>query len=98
MNCPECNSGNIRKNGFIHNGKQKYQCKDCGRQFVLNPKYRRISQETLDLVDKLLLEKISLAGIARVTGVSETWLQTYVNKKYDNIPKKVKIKKKTKVS
>ena len=24
------------KNGFIHNGKQKYACKDCGRQFIDN--------------------------------------------------------------
>ncbi len=45
-------------------------------------------------VKQELSEKISLAGITRVTGVSETWLQTYVNKKYNNIPKKVEIKKK----
>jgi hypothetical protein len=31
----------------------------------------------------LLLEKISLAGIARVCDVSETWLQDYVNRKYE---------------
>ena len=34
MNCPECNSQKITKNGFIHNGKQKFCCKDCGRQFI----------------------------------------------------------------
>jgi len=28
------------------------------------------------------LEKILLAGIARVVGVSEPWLQSYVNEKY----------------
>jgi AraC-like DNA-binding protein len=31
----------------------------------------------------LLLEKISLARIARVCDVSETWLQDYVNRKYE---------------
>ena len=40
MNCPRCDSSNIKKNGSIHNGKQKYQCKDCNRQFVLELKER----------------------------------------------------------
>ncbi|WP_416245406.1 IS1 family transposase [Crocosphaera sp. XPORK-15E] len=32
MNCPKCNSNNIRKNGH-RRGKQNYQCKTCGRQY-----------------------------------------------------------------
>jgi hypothetical protein len=59
-----------------------------------------------------LLEKIPLAGIARVTEVSEPWLQqgdctsclrssvlhlqSYVNAKYEAVPKKVEIKEKKK--
>ena len=70
------------KNGHIHNGKQRYRCKSCGRQFVYGATTKRISEETKQRVDKLLLEKLSLAGIARVLDVSETWLQGYVNKKY----------------
>lgn len=46
-----------------------------------------IGQDTRDLIDKLLLERLSLAGIARVTGVSEQWLQSYVNAKYEATPK-----------
>jgi hypothetical protein len=34
---------------------------------------------TRELIDQLLLERISLASIARATEVSEQWLQTYVN-------------------
>jgi len=37
-----------------------------------------------------------LAGIARVTGVSERWLQKYVNKKYETIPQQIKVKDKPK--
>jgi|WetSurMetagenome_2_1015567.scaffolds.fasta_scaffold311325_3 insertion element IS1 protein InsB len=54
-------------------GKQKYKCKNCNRQFVLNPKSNKISEETKQLIDKLLLEKISLAGIARSTQASKRW-------------------------
>ena len=46
------------------------------------------------LIDCLLLERISLAGIARVTQVSQKWLQTYVNQKYAQIPRQVKVTEK----
>ena len=91
ISCPRCDSSRIVKNGFIHNGKQNFLCKSCGRQFVLDPKNKVIEHETKDLIDKLLLEKLPLAGIARVTGVSERWLQTYVNTKFDAINKQVEV-------
>ena len=89
--CPRCDSNRVVKNGFIHNGNQNFKCKDCDRQFVLEPKNKVIDQETKDLIDQLLLEKLPLAGIARVTGVSERWLQTYVNAKFDAINKQVEV-------
>lgn len=50
-----------------------------------------IGQDTKELIDNLLLEKIPLASVARVTGVSERWLQTYVNTLYTSIPKNVEV-------
>ncbi len=94
MECPACQSENIVKNGHIHNGKQKFSCKDCGRQFVEHPENRTVSDETKNFVDRLLREKISLAGIARVTGVSEKWLQDYVNRKYADVPREISVTEK----
>ena len=91
MQCPRCQGTQVVKNGTIHNGKPKWMCKACRRQFVADPEQRRIAVETKALVDKLLLERISLAGIARSTGVSPRWLQDYVNKKYENQPRSVRI-------
>ncbi len=91
MTCPQCGSERMIKNGSIHTGTQKYLCKACHRQFVEHPKQKTIAQETWDLVDTLLLEKIPLAGISRVTGMSEQWLQTYVNAKYKNIAREVTV-------
>lgn len=96
--CPKCKSENVIKNGHIHNGKQNFKCRDCERQFVEDPKQKRISQETKDLIDKLLLERISLAGIARVTDVSGAWLQKYVNEKYESVPQKIEVVSKKKDS
>ncbi|MEM9809356.1 MAG: IS1 family transposase, partial [Cyanobacteria bacterium P01_D01_bin.56] len=74
LHCPDCGSSNIVKNGKIHNGKQNHKCKDCLRQFVEDPQNKTIDEATKQLIDKLLLEKIPLVGIARVTEVSEVWL------------------------
>jgi insertion element IS1 protein InsB len=94
MKCPRCESEQIVKNGRIHNGKQNYRCRNCGRQFVEQPKWRAISKETKKRIDKLMLEKLPLAGIARVEGVSETWLQSYVNQKYQQVEQQVTVREK----
>ncbi len=96
MICPKCGSENTVKNGHTHNKKQKFACKDCGRQFVEDPTNKTISDETKALIDKLLLERISLAGISRATGVSLSWLYNYVKKKYAKTSRKLKVVKKKK--
>lgn len=89
MQCPRCQGTHLVKNGTIHTGKPKWMCKDCRRQFVATPTQRRISDETKQTIDKLLLERVSLGGIVRVTGVSLRWLQYYVNAKYAAVPRSV---------
>ncbi len=64
--CSRCGSNRVVKNGLIHNGKQTHKCRSCGRQFVLDPQMKRIAPETWEVIDKLLLERLPLAGIARV--------------------------------
>ena len=68
--CPSCGSNYIAKNGTIHNKKQKYQCQNSLWKFVENSHRNYISHETKELIDQLLQEKISLAGIIPVIGVS----------------------------
>ena len=94
--CPQCESNQISKNGKIHNGKQNYRWKNSGRQFIEKPQKKSITKGTKKLIDRLLLEKISLAGIARGTNVSEKWLQDYVNAKYNKIPREIKLSQKPK--
>lgn len=77
--CPDCTSNctskRTVKNGHIHTGKQRYLCRGCGRQFVENPTEnptnKVIDTPTRALIDRLLLERISMAGIPRATQVSE---------------------------
>ena len=78
----------------LRSGKQRFKCNQCGRQFVNNPTRQPIASSTRELIDKLLLERMSLAAIARVTEVSPRWLQDYVNQKYYQVPKTVEVTKK----
>lgn len=82
MTCPTCGSHDISKNGTTRRGKQNYKCRDCRRQFVEDPQWQPKSKDTFSLVNLLLLEKLPLTGIARVTQVSQSWLQEYVNDAY----------------
>jgi transposase-like protein len=74
MQYPRCQTTRVIKNGTIHTGKPKWKCKDCGRQLIANPTQRRITDQTKQTIDKLLLERLSLAGIVRITGMSACWL------------------------
>lgn len=87
--CATCGGERTVKNGHIHNGKQRYLCQDCGRQFVQDPQNQPISQETKALIDRMLAERMALAAICRVVGVSEAWLQGYVNIRYRQTPRRV---------
>lgn len=98
MQCPKCNSLKIVKYGRTHYGKQRFRCQDCQRQFVEHPSRQPVAQATRDLIENLLKERLALAAIARVTGVSERWLQMYVNQKYYALPQEVNSTAKKSVS
>ncbi len=70
---------------------QNINCISCGRQFIDNPTLTTVSQSIKQLIDRLLLERISLRGIARVTQVSWSWLQDYLNQKLARTPRQVKV-------
>ena len=89
--CPYCKSQRVIKNGTTRHGKQNHKCKDCDRQFVSNPRNQPIPEATKQLVDKLLLERMSLRAITRVAGVSLQWVQSYVNSKSRTIEQQVKV-------
>jgi insertion element IS1 protein InsB len=85
VKCSKCGSDRCVKSGHIHTGGQRYLCKDCGRQFTLNPRQKKVCEEKKGLVERLLLESLSLEGIIRAAQVSATWLCWYVEKLYRNV-------------
>jgi predicted O-methyltransferase YrrM len=52
MKCPNCQSTKTRKHGF-YRGKQRYQCKDCARQFVENQSPYLQQQSSTGVEDRI---------------------------------------------
>ena len=84
--CPRCKSSTYKKNGHIHNGKQHHQCKDCGRQFVDDFAQDILADDTRRLVERLLLERLSLRGICRAVGVGLRWLLGFIVTCFEALP------------
>lgn len=84
--CPNCASKSVKKNGHIHNGKQNHRCLSCGRQFVINPENKIISEETKARVRQALLERVSLEGICRIFEVSMPWLLKFLEGLIADLP------------
>ena len=84
--CPQCRSRQYKRNGRIHTGKQNHKCKDCGRAFVLVPENHVITEEQRALIERLLLERISLRGICRALGVGLRWLLYFMAERFTAAP------------
>jgi len=90
--CPQCGSTWYKRNGHIHTGKQNHRCKLCGRAFVFTPENVVITEEQRALVERLLLERISLRGICRAVGVGLQWLLQFMVVRFQAAPEDLYIK------
>ena len=86
MECPDCQSTHISKNG-IRRVKQNHICVDCGHQFVDKP---QTDQGYRDDVRRIYL-RMSVNGsgfraIEQVTGIHHTTVITWVKQVRERLP------------
>ncbi len=86
MECPECKSAHIRKNGK-RRGKQNHICVSCGRQFIDSyapPQgySAAIRQECL----RMYVNGMGFRGIQRVKGVHHTTVIYWVKQIGQHLP------------
>jgi hypothetical protein len=86
MQCPECGSNHIRKNGKMR-GKQNHICVDCRRQFIdVYTAPQGYSDETKAQCLKMHVNGMGFRGIERVTGVHHTTVITWVRQVGELLP------------
>jgi transposase-like protein len=77
--CPQCGSRWDKRNaGTSPTGKHNHRCKVWGRAFGLTPENPVITEERRVLIERVLLERISLRGICQVVGVGLQWLLQFM--------------------
>ena len=84
--CPRCKSPKCKKDGHIYNGKQNHHCHACGRQFVQCFEQYLIAQDQRALIERLLVERISLRGMCRAVGVTLKWLLGFLVQCFEALP------------
>jgi transposase-like protein/AcrR family transcriptional regulator len=77
MICPDCQSDRVAKNGH-QQGKQRYVCKECGRQFVDRYVERGYPLEIRRRCLDLHAQGVSFREIERSTGVSHNTVINWV--------------------
>lgn len=86
MQCPQCQSTHIRKNG-IKRGKQNHVCVSCGRQFIDRYETSRgYSDEVKRECLKMYTNGMGFRGIERVKGVHHTTVIYWVKQVGENLP------------
>lgn len=86
MQCPECGSTHIRKNG-LRRGKKNHICVDCSRQFIdrYDPP-KGYSDEVKQECLKMLVNGMGFRGIERVKGVHHTTVIYWLKQVGQNLP------------
>jgi transposase-like protein len=77
MKCPRCQSQNYSRNG-LHQGKQKYICKACGRQWLAAPKVRGYPEAVRSLCIRMYQNGLGARSIERYTGISHSTVANWV--------------------
>jgi transposase-like protein len=81
VRCAHCGSEQLSKYGRAPNGKQKYRCRECGRQSRENPTPHAYSLERRDEILRAYEERSSLRGLTRTFGISRTTLIGWLKKR-----------------
>ena len=83
MQCGKCGSMNSVKAGYNH-GKQRYKCKECGRQFT-QTEDKNATKRAFALY--LYVVGLSMNAIARMVGVEPStvlyWIRNFALKLYE---------------
>jgi transposase-like protein len=90
MECPKCNSDQIRKDGVV-NEKQRYLCKKCYYHFTVLE--RGMPKEIKRQAIELYLEGLGFRSIERILKVSNVSIMKWVKKlgiELDNIRRRDK--------
>ena len=91
--CPNCQSNDIVKNGKSIKQKQRYLCKNCRRQFVIEYEYNDFKKETKNFIVPMTLNGSGIRDISRVLQISSNTVLSTIKQANKKLLKEQKHKK-----
>jgi len=70
VTCPRCSARSIQKNGTTAQGKQRFRCTRCHRQFIIHYSYQGRDPSVRRLIVPLSMNGCGVRDIARVLAIS----------------------------
>ncbi len=72
--CPRCGGVQVIKSGRTKAGKQRYQCRICGRYFVIDPD--GVAPIVAELAERMILQGVDTPKIVKVLQghASRSWV------------------------
>ena len=78
--CRHCGSENIIHNEMTSNSKQRFLCKDCGKNSCEYPQPNGYTDEKRGEILRAYQERSSLRGLSRTFGVSRNIMTSWLEK------------------
>lgn len=80
VSCPHCQSLDLIRHGATDDGRQRYQCRDCGRRSRAAPRSNAYTEQEQATILRAYQERSSLRGLTRTFGVSRTTVAQWIKK------------------
>jgi transposase-like protein len=88
LRCKHCGSEEKVRNG-CPNGKQRYKCKECGKNYVSGDSREKYSNDKKLKVVRMYLEGIGIRSIERLEGVSNPLIIKWIRKFSKSLKRKL---------
>ena len=86
ITCPDCASFNLKKNGKTQNKKQKYYCKECGRQFITDYTYQGCRPVVRSLIVPMTLHGSGIRDISQVLSIATNTVLKMIRQAAQELP------------
>lgn len=82
VNCPFCNSKNIRKTGMAKGDRQKYLCKDCKKYFMTEYKVKPKKEGLKEEIISCIMHGGNIRKVGEKYGFSERYIREFLKPYY----------------
>jgi len=88
--CPECGSNWCVKNGKSRDGKQRYLCKKCERNFTIGVEGLKKAESLKKQALKIIAESSSISAASRILNISSWTVSTWIQREEKRLLKEHK--------